>query len=97
MEGLAKRINEEIKNSKLYKNYILVKRKVDGDEKLNSLKKELECLKKEICKSKNQELLDTYYAKEQEYFSNPFVKEYSELKAELKDLLTEIVDILSLN
>ena len=97
MEELANQINEEIKGSTLYKNYLLIKEKVESDERLRAIKSELELLKKEICKSKNKELLDEYYAKEKEYLNNPFVKEYLDLKAELKELFKEIVDILSLN
>ena len=97
MEELANKINEEIRKSALYKNYLLIKNKIESDERLNSKKCELEELKKEICKSKNKDLLDEYYKKEKEYLNNPFVKEYLDLKAELKDLFKEIVDILSLN
>jgi hypothetical protein len=97
MEELANRINEEIKNSTLYKNYLSLKEKVENDSYLKVMKNELELLKNEICKSKNKDLLDEYYDKEKEYLNNSFVKEYLDIKAQLKELFKEIVDILSLN
>ena len=97
MEEIAAKINEEIKNSNVYKEYIFLKEKIEKNEYLANLNNELEMLKKEICSSKNEALVDLYYKKETEYKSNPIVKDYVRCKESLNELLKDIVDILSLN
>lgn len=97
MEKTATRLNEEIKNSDVYKEYVHYKSFVENDEKLLSLKRELDELKKSICASHNEDLVDQYYNKEKEYKNSPLMKDYIRSKEQLNDLLKDIVDILSLN
>lgn len=97
MEQLADTINKEIKDSFIYKRYLYLKKEIDENKELKSLKDELEKLKNVICKSKDKELVDLYYEKEKSYKKHPLVEEYLCVKEEVNDLLKDIVDILSLN
>ena len=97
MDNLASKINKEIKNSDVYKEYVYYKTSVEKDEKLITLKLELDALKKSICASRDEVLVDEYYNKENEYKNNPLMKDYIRSKEQLNDLLKDIVDILSLN
>ena len=97
MDELAQKINEEIKKSNIYKNYVSLKEKIENDSKLVVIKDKLESIKKETCKSRDNKLINEYYELEKEYKNNIIVKEYLKSKEELNDLLKDIVDILSLN
>lgn len=97
MEELSKILNEKIKKSNLYKEYVFYKNQVDSSEMICKQKNELERLKKRICKEKKEEDIDLYYKLEKEYKSNLLVKEYLNIKEQLYDLLKDIVDILALN
>ena len=97
MEKIAVKINEEIKESNLYKEYLLLKEKVENDKYLSNLKETMENLKQNICKSKDEELTASFYEVEREYKNNPLVKDYLLVKEELNVLLKDIADILSLN
>jgi cell fate (sporulation/competence/biofilm development) regulator YlbF (YheA/YmcA/DUF963 family) len=97
MDNLASKINEEIKNSDVYKEYMYYKISVEKDEKLMTLKTNLDALKNSICASRDEVLVDEYYKKENEYKNNPLMKDYIRSKEQLNDLLKDIVDILSLN
>ncbi len=97
MEQLAKDINNKIKQSNLYKEYLFYKNQVESNEEIIKQKEVLEDLKKKICKDKNENDVEEYYKVEKEYKSNLVVKEYFKSKEELYNLLKDIVDILSLN
>ena len=97
MEILAKKINDGIKTSELYKRYFTLKYNVENDENLINIKIELEKLKKEICEKKNNIMIDKYNELEKKYKEHPVVCEYLNVKEELNDLLKDVVDILSLN
>lgn len=97
MEVLAKRINEEIKKSALYKRYCFLKEKVENNKILNEIKMEMELLKKDICQLKNEEKKEKYFVLDNQYKSDVLVKEYLSVKEELNMLLKDISDILSLN
>lgn len=97
MKEIANKINDEIKKSIEYKEYTRLKKILEEDKTLNSMKEELENLKKEICSSKSEELIEVYYLKEQEYKNNYLVKDYLRSQEVLKELFKEIVDILSVN
>ena len=97
MEENANKINEEIKKSVVYKEYIYYKDCVKKSEYLMSLKVELDDLKKRICVNKDEKLLNEYYDKEKQYKNDLLIQEYINSKEQLNDLLKDIVDILSLN
>ena len=97
MDNIANKINEEIKNSDVYKEYVYYKTSVEKDERLMALKTELDDLKKNVCASRDDRLVDEYYKKENEYKNSPLMKDYMRSKDQLNDLLKDIVDILSLN
>ena len=96
MENLAIKINECIKNSEIYKSYIKCKNSLESNAELVNIKNNMELLKKEICKDKNNNLTEEYYILEKKYKDNVLVKEYERCKAELSCLLSDISDILSL-
>lgn len=97
MEEIAKKINNQIKSSIEYQEYSRLKNSLKEDTNLNSIKKELEELKQNICSSKNEKLVEVYYLKEQEYKNHYLVKDYLRSQQLLKELFKEIVDILSVN
>ena len=97
MDNLSLKINKEIKNSEVYKKYLALKEKIDNDLYLNKLKKEIEELKSNVCKTKEENLVNRYYETENLYKNNFIVKEYLATKDELEVLLLDIADILSLN
>ena len=95
MEILAKKINEEIKNSKLYKEYLVSKKRVEEIKELSELLIKMKALKNENCKSKDEKLIEEYYALEKRYNDHVLVKEYSNKKKDLGELFKDISDILS--
>ena len=95
MEEIAEKINSLIKNSNAYKEYIECKEKVENDEKLIKLKKEMDYMKKKNCKSHDESLVNKYYELEKEYNNSVLVKKYSESKENLSQILNAISDILS--
>ena len=97
MEELSLIINSKIKENYIYKKYIELKEKIENDEALMNIKSELDCLKNEICKSKESSLVDEYYKLEKEYQNHHLVKEYLVYKEELNVLLKDIANILSVN
>ena len=70
MEKLAKEINEDIKKTDIYKNYLICKKNVEYNEYLNGIKETLEKIKNTNCKVKNEDLISDYYELEKEYKSN---------------------------
>ena len=53
MQELAKKINEEILNSSVYKRYLNSKKNVENNECLLDLQNNMKILKDKICKEKN--------------------------------------------
>ena len=97
METIANKINEGIKNSDVYKEYLFYKDKVENDQELIDIKRKLEMLKKEVCKDRDSAKVEQYYSLEKKYESNSIVKEYLNCKERLNYLLKSIADILTFN
>lgn len=97
MEELAGMINEKIKESAIYKEYLFYREKLEKDEGLAELKNKLDEMKKLICKDKDDNMIKQYYELEKCYKSNLVVSSFLKAEEELKSLLGNIVDILSLN
>ena len=97
MEKISAEINKKIKESELYKSYVFFKNVIEEDSYLMAKRNELECLKKDVCISKDEAIVDKYYELEKEYKSHYAVKEYFAVRDELNCLLKDIADILSLN
>lgn len=95
MEKIAQKINEEIKKSYVYQEYLRLNKLIESDDDLISIKKEMSALKGKICKGRDEQLLQEYYELEKQYKNNIMVKEYLRSKEELNDLLKDVVDILS--
>lgn len=94
MEKIAKEINESIKESEIYKRYLISKEKLDNNKELCLIRNKLELLKKENCQSKEEVLIKEYYELENKYKSHVLVKEYEKNKSDVYDLLLEVCDIL---
>ena len=94
MEKIAKEINESIKESEIYKRYLISKEKLDNNKELCLIRNKLELLKKENCRSKEEVLINEYYELEKKYKSHVLVKEYEKNKSDVYDLLLEVCDIL---
>lgn len=94
MEKLAKEINESIKDSDVYKRYLICKKELDNNEEICLLRNKMDKLKKENCNKKEDSLINEYYDLEKEYKNHLLVKEYERLKSEVYDLLLEVCDIL---
>lgn len=95
MEDIAKEINDLIKNSELYNNYLICKKNLEQNRELIELENRLENLKKKNCKNKNEDLINEYYLLEQKYKGHPLVKEFENLKKDVYELLVSVSDILS--
>ena len=95
VKKLAKEINEKIKESDVYKRYIISKEVIDSNEYLSGLLSEMKKIKDLNCKGKEESLISEYYRLENEYNENILVKEYRKNKEELLSLLNEVSDILS--
>lgn len=95
MEDIAKKINESIKQSYIYKRYVLCKKNIDSNKELQLLKDKMKKIKDSNCRHNDKSLIEDYYLLEKEYMNNILVKEYEDSKAELYILLSDISDILS--
>ena len=95
MDKLAKDINDNIKNSFVYKRYVACKQNVENNIELRELENKMKELKNKNCKDKNDELINEYYEIEKIYKSSVIVKEYQRAKEELYILLSDISDILT--
>lgn len=96
MHKLAKSINEEILSNPLVREYLELKKDIENDEFLQSKRDYLDVLRKQICKDKNRDS-EEYYSILEEYKNNPKVKRFEYLKSEIRGLIVDISDILSLN
>ena len=95
MNELAEIINDSIKRSNVFKMYVTSKENLENNDKLNDLKNRMDSLKKENCRSKNQQLIDEFYELEQEYNNHVLVRMHKSCVSELYSLLGDISDILS--
>ena len=59
------------------------------------LREKMEKIKRDNCKSRDEEKVKEYYRLEREYKDHILVKEYESSKEEIYDLLKEVSDILS--
>lgn len=97
MDELSNKINQEIKKSAIYNDYVKLKKTIENDSYLADIKKRLQELKNEVCRTKDNSLINEYYELEKEYKSNSLVKDYLAVKDELNCLLKDIANILSVN
>lgn len=96
MDKIASDINNLIKNSVQYKNYVCSQNVINKSVELKKLKEKMQELKNTNCKERNDNLINEYYVLEKQYNEDRCVKEYQEARSELYDLIVDICDILSL-
>ncbi|MBR3891315.1 MAG: YlbF family regulator [Bacilli bacterium] len=96
MENSAKKINEEILNHPLVKEYLKLKIAIEKDVALQRKKQKLDAMRKELCKEKEGDS-DQYYSLLEEYKKDWKISRFEYLNNEIKGLMVEISDILSLN
>ena len=96
MHKLAKSINEEILSNPLVKEYLELKKNIENDEFLQNKRDYLDDLRKQICKDKNRDS-EEYYSILEEYKNNPKIRRFEYLESEIRGLIVDISDILSLN
>ena len=54
MNNLAKEINDLLLNNHTIQEYLNLKKEIDSDKKITSLRNRLDVLRKEICKNKDK-------------------------------------------
>ena len=96
MENSAKKINDEILTNTIVIEYLELKKAIEKDRELVKKRSQLDEMRKEICKDKNKDS-EEYYKLLDEYKNNPKIKRFEHLSGEIKGLIVEISDILSLN
>ena len=95
MEKLAKSINDSILENETVKEYLKLKEDIKNDNNLQELKGKLDSLRKEICKDKSKDS-EEYFKLLEMYKNNEKVKKYETLYVEIKSLMVNVSDILSL-
>ena len=96
LNNLAKEINELLLENPTIKEYLLLKKEIEEDNALQELKKQLDVLRKEICKAKDRDS-EQYFLLLDKYKKNLKIKRFETLKKEIQAYFVEISDILSLN
>ena len=96
LENSAKKINEEILNHPLVKEYLKLKIAIEKDVTLQRKKQKLDAMRKELCNEKEGDS-DQYYSLLEEYKKDWKISRFEYLNNEIKGLMVEISDILSLN
>ena len=71
LKGFAKEINELLLKDKTIVEYLELKKEIENDENLVSLRNKLDVLRKEICKNKEKDDQE-YYELLNDYTKRPF-------------------------
>lgn len=92
-------LKEEFYNTDEVKEYLQIKKQIEENTYLNSLKKELFKLQKDISlsmadESKHSSLVNEYKNKLQEYNSHPLIMMYNNSYEVVESLILNIKDIL---
>lgn len=95
MRKLANEINDLIKQSDVYKRYVVSKENIENNEYLKDLLEKMELSKMINCKDRKEEYISEYYELEKLYNNHILVKEYNKNKDDLMVLLQEVGDILT--
>ena len=95
MNKLARNINELILENESVKEYLFLKKEIENDKHLQEVKEKLDLLRKEICKDKSKDS-EEYFNLLQGYKEDEKIKRCEQLYLEIKDLMMNISDILSL-
>ena len=96
LEKTAKQINDLILSNPLVKEYLALKDEVENDPSLSKIREELDSMRKVICKDKSMSS-DEYYELLSVYKEDKRIARLEYLNDEIKGLIVEISDILSLN
>ena len=96
MNDIAKEINKMLLEDPTIKRYLSLKEEIENDENLVNIYKQLDILRKQICKDKSKDS-NEYYDLLENYRSDIRVKEYENLKKEVNEFLLNISEILKLS
>ena len=102
MTNLAKKLNEELKNTKEAKEYFALKEKLSNDEYINKLLEVIKQTQNESKECLKNNDLENYRVKQQtlnvlkeEFLNHPLINNYIVCKNELEQILNQVVSILS--
>lgn len=95
LNKLARNINELILENESVKEYLFLKKEIENDKHLQEVKEKLDILRKEICKDKSKDS-EEYFNLLQGYKEDEKIQRCEQLYLEIKDLMMNISDILSL-
>ena len=88
-------LNEKIKDTLEYKEYIKNKMLLDGNEKLSSLRVNLEKLKHLMCKCDDENIRCEYSSARVEYDNSALVVNFKISEDKLNHLIREIIEDIS--
>ncbi|MEG0034229.1 MAG: YlbF family regulator [Bacilli bacterium] len=94
-------IKEHLYNEPLIKEYFRLANTIKNNKELNDLAKEIEFSKKNLVPSSSskedyEKELATYNYLKEKYNSNPLIVNFSMIKEQVKDLISEIKDIIQI-
>ena len=95
MNKTAKEINDLLLDNESVKNYLKIKHEIENDQDLQNLRKRLDIMRKEICKNKEADSQE-YYHLLKKYKDDKRVIEYEKLDKEVRNVIVDICDILTL-
>ena len=90
-------LNARIKDTLEYKEYIKNKLLLDGNEKLSSLRVNLEKLKHLMCKCDDEGIRKEYSLARNEYDNSVLVVNFKISEGKLNHLIREIIDDISMD
>ena len=102
MTKTAKQLNQEIKSTKLYKEYVSLKELCSKDKEILNLLDLIGKVQKEAKDALNKNDMKQYKEScqkmnmlKQEFINNPIINNYNEIRNELENLLEQIAIIIS--
>ena len=97
IERVSLMLNDRIKDTLEYKEYIKNKMLLDGNEKLSSLRINLEKLKHLMCKCDDKSIRDEYSSARVEYDNSALVVNFRISEDKLNRLIREIIEDISVD
>ena len=95
MKKLAKEINQLLLDNTEIKDYLKLREEIDNDSSFKEIKSKLDDMRKKICKDKEADSSE-YYELLTLYKNDERIVRFESLNKEIKELLIDISDILSL-
>lgn len=95
LEELSKELNVKIKETKEYKEYILNKEHLENNDRLKSIKLNLEKMKHLMCRCDDENIKEEYLSSLKEYEESPLVINYKISEEKLNDMILNIFNIIN--